>query len=147
MKKHIQNNLGRAFGLLAVLSLGLLIQTSLKADVVVLNNGAVITGNILQQDGNGVLMQMDYGTFRYPQAMIKEARKEVATAPHVSNNGKVIPDWAQIVSLLAKNGWATEIKQVPATVINYGKFNNVPYISFRCASTRSWRICSRCFTG
>ena len=36
--------------------------------------------------------------------------------------------------MLADNGWAPEIKQVPATVINYGKFNNVPYVSFRCAA-------------
>jgi|GEM_PF-1308458 hypothetical protein len=135
MKKYTQNNLGRVLGLLAVLGLGLLFPPSLKADVVVLQNGAVITGNILQQDGNGVLLQMESGTFRYPLAMIKEVRKEAATAPHVSNNGKVIPDWAQIISLLAKNGWATEIKQVPATVINYGKYDNVPYVSFRCASS------------
>ena len=75
------------------------------------------------------------GTYRYPMAMIKEVKKEAAAAPHVSNNGKVIPDWAQIVSILANNGWAPEIKQVPATVINYGNFNQVPYISFRCASS------------
>ena len=132
MNTNQRINLGKVFGLLAVISFGLL--PLLKADVVVLQSGVVITGNVLQQDASGVLLQMEYGTYRYPQAMIKAVRKEAATAPHVSNNGKVIPDWAQIVSLLANNGWATEIKQVPATVINYGKYNNVPYVSFRCAS-------------
>jgi hypothetical protein len=107
---------------------------SLRADVLVLQSGAVITGKVLQQDANGVLMQMEYGTYRYPLALVKDVKKEAATAPHVSNNGKAIPDWAQIVTLLANNSWAPEIKQVPATVINYGKFNNVPYVSFRCAS-------------
>jgi hypothetical protein len=107
---------------------------SLNADVLVLQSGVVIAGNILQQDNSGVLMQMEYGIFRYPSAIIKEVRKEAATAPHVSNNGQVIPDWAQIVTLLANHDWAPEIKQVPATVINYGKFNNVPYVSFRCAA-------------
>ena len=73
--------------------------------------------NILQQDSNGVLLQMEYGTFRYPLTMIKDVKKETATAPHVSNNGQVIPDWAQIVTMLANNSWAPEIKQVPAMVI------------------------------
>src|ERR1017187_9610708 len=121
----------KIFVLLAVIGFGLL--PLLKADVVVLQSGVVITGNILQQDANGVLVQMEYGTFRYPLAMIKDVKKEAAAAPHVSNNGAAIPDWAQIVSLLANNSWAPEIKQVPATVINHGNFKYVPYISFRCA--------------
>jgi hypothetical protein len=133
MKTNPQTLSRRIFVLLAATVFGFLFQPLLKADVVVLQNGAVITGHILQQDSNGVLLQMEYGTFRYPPELIKDVKKEAATAPHVSNNGKVIPDWAQIVSLLANTGWAPEIKQVPATVINYGNFNNVPYVSFRCA--------------
>ena len=104
----------------------------LRADVVVLQSGAVITGNILQQDGSGVLVQTESGTYRYPSAWLKEVRREAAAAPHVSNNGQVIPDWAQIVSRLADSGFAPAIQQVPATVIGYGTFKNVPYISFRC---------------
>jgi hypothetical protein len=132
MKTKWQTRLERAVQLLAAIIFGLMLQPSLKADVVVLQNGAVIAGNILQQDANGVLVQGEYGTFRYPPAMIKEVRKETAAAPHVSNNGHVIPDWAQIVTLLANSGFAPAIQQVPATVIGYGTFKNVPYISFRC---------------
>jgi hypothetical protein len=120
--------------LLAACGLALWSQPLLKADVVVLQSGDVLTGTVLQKDADGVLLQTEYGTYRYPQSMIRDVKKEAATAPHVSNNGQRIPDWAQIVSLLAKNDWATGIKQVPATVINYGKFNNVPYVSFRCAT-------------
>jgi hypothetical protein len=123
--------LRKTFVLLAAIGFGLL--PLLLADVVVLQSGAVITGNILQQDASGVLMQMEYGTFRYPMAMVRDMKKEAAAAPHVSNNGQVIPDWAQIISLLANTGWAPEIKQVPATVINHGSFKYVPYVSFRCA--------------
>ena len=121
------------FGCLLALSVALLAAPGLKADVVVLQSGSVITGTILQQDAGGVLLQMEYGTFRYPLNLIREVRKEPATAPHVSNNGQVIPDWAQIVSLLANTGWADNLQQVPAPVISYGMFNNIPYISFRCA--------------
>ena len=105
----------------------------LRADVLLLQSGAVVAGKVLQQDANGVLMQTEAGTYRYPQAWIKDVKKEAATAPHVSNNGQAIPDWAQIVTLLADSGFAPEIKQVPAPVISYGNFKNVPYLSFRCA--------------
>lgn len=125
--------LGRTLGLLAVFSFGWLFQPTLKADVVLLQSGAVITGKILQQDGNGVLMQTEFGTYRYPLSSVKDVKKEAATAPHVSNNGQTIPDWAQIVTSLADSGFAPEIKQVPAPVIRSGNFKNVPYISFRCA--------------
>ena len=53
-----------------------------------------------------MLIQMNTGTFRYPLSWIREVKKEAAAAPHVSNNGRRIPDWAQIVSLLAKTGWS-----------------------------------------
>lgn len=120
------------FSLLAAVIFGLL--PSLKADVVVLQNGTVITGTILQQDANGILLHTQYGTYRYPLAAISDVKKEAATAPHVSNNGQVIPDWAQIVSILATNGWAAGMKQVPATMIETGNFKNVPYVSFRCGN-------------
>jgi hypothetical protein len=123
----------RAFGLLAVFGFGLLFPLALQADVLLLQSGAVVTGKVLQQDGNGVLMQTEFGTYRYPSAWIKDVKKEAAAARHVSNNGQTIPDWAQIVTLLADSGFAPEIKQVPAPVISSGNFKNVPYVSFRCA--------------
>jgi hypothetical protein len=128
MKSNKRTNL--VFGLLAASVFGWSLM--LKADVVVLQSGAVLPGNVLQQDANGLLLQTESGTYRYPLALIKEVKKEAVTAPHVSNNGQVIPDWAQIVSLLANSGFAPAIQQVPATVIGYGTFKNVPYISFRC---------------
>jgi hypothetical protein len=132
MKKIQLAKLSRAFKLLAIAGVVFLLESALKADVVVLQSGVVITGNVLQQDSNGVFVQTEAGTFRYPPAWIKEVRREPAAVPHVSNNGQVIPDWAQIVSLLANSGFAPAIQQVPATVIGYGTFKNVPYISFRC---------------
>lgn len=134
MKTYQRINSGKACGLLAVISFGLWLQPLLKADVVILQNGAVVTGNVLQQDGDGVLLQMDSGTYRFSPASVRDVKKEAAAAPHVSNNGQRIPDWAQIASLLANNGWAQGLKQVPAPVINSGVWANIPYISFRCAS-------------
>jgi hypothetical protein len=133
MKNNQLVRVSKMFGLAAV-AISLMIAPTAQADVIVLQSGTVITGKVLQQDANGVLMQMEYGTFRYPLNLVKEVKPEAATAPHVSNNGQVIPDWAQIVSLLANNGWADNLQQVPAPVISYGMFKNIPYISFRCAT-------------
>lgn len=132
MQTFKRTKLDWALGILAVFSVGL--TPLLHADVVILQSGAVITGTILQQDANGVLLQMQYGTYRYPLAWIKDVKKEAAAAPHVSNNGQTIPDWAQIVTLLANNSWAPELKQVPAAMIETGMWKNVPYVSFRSAS-------------
>jgi hypothetical protein len=116
----------------ALLAFAIFSRNSLNADVVILESGKVITGNVLQQDSDGVLVQMDYGTFRYPLSMIKDVRKEKIDASAESSSAQRIPNWAKIVSLLATNGWAHELKQIPATVIDNGVLEDVPYISFRC---------------
>lgn len=134
MNINRQINPGRGFKLLAVFGFVLSLQPLLQADVVVLQNGGVLSGTVLQQDANGVLIQTETGTYRYPSSWISEVKKEAAAAPHVANNGQRIPDWAQIVSRLANNGWADGLQQVPATMIETGPWKNVPYVSFRCAA-------------
>jgi hypothetical protein len=134
MKKNQPINSVRAIKILAVIGLGFYFQPLVNADVVVLQQGGVLTGTVLQQDGQGVLIQTETGTYRYPPSWVTDVKKEAAAAPHVSNNGKRIPDWAQIVSLLANNSWANGLKQVPATMIENGVWKNVPYVSFRCGS-------------
>jgi len=132
-KTHITKSFS-AIKLLAACALGLGCQPLLKADVVILESGGVLTGKVLQQDDDGILIQLESGTHRYPRSWVKEVKKEPAAAPHVSNNGQRIPDWAQIVTLLANTGWSQGLKQVPATMIENGVWKNVPYISFQCRS-------------
>src|ERR1700723_3305347 len=86
--------------------------SSVNADVTILQNGDVITGKVLQQDSDGVLVQMEYGTFRYPQAMVKDVRKETVSASPELHSAQRIPNWAKIISALTTNGWAHELKQI-----------------------------------
>ena len=106
---------------------------STQADVIIRTDGSVITGNVLQQDSNGVLIQMSYGTFRYRLSLIKDVRIENVAASTGSSDQR-IPNWAKIISALATNTWAHDLRQIPATVIDNGVLENVPYISFRCSS-------------
>jgi len=100
---------------------------TLRADVVILQYGNIVTGQVLQQDDDGVQIQTKTGTVRYPTSMVKEVRREDAEL----STGR-IPSWVTIISQLTTNEWAHEIKQIPATVIDNGSLRNVPYISFRC---------------
>jgi hypothetical protein len=130
-KNHITKSL-KTVRLVVACGLALWCPTLLNADVVILEKGGVLTGKVLKQDDDGVLIQMESGTHRYPRSWIKEVKKEPAAAPHVSNNGQRIPDWAQIVTLLANTQWSDGLKQIPATMIETGIWKNVPYISFQC---------------
>ena len=93
----------KKFAFSFVLALTILFHNVLNADVVILESGQVITGSILQQDAGGVLIQMDYGTFRYPLAMVKDVRKEAIASPSESVSGQRIPNWAKIISSLCTN--------------------------------------------
>ena len=125
---------GKKLGLWLIVGLGLLFQQYLRADIVILGNGTVITGNVLEKDSDGVLIQMDYGTFRYPSSFVKDVRKEQHLTTTESPETNRIPNWAKIISVLVTNGWQHELKQIPATVIDNGVLKDVPYISFRCNS-------------
>jgi hypothetical protein len=45
-----------------------------------------------------------------------------------------IPDFRTTIFLLSQQPWATNLEQIPATVIDKGILRNVPYISFRCGT-------------
>ena len=79
-------------------------------------------------------MQMDYGTLHYPQSWIKDVQRNTNDFVVEPNGTKRIPRWGEIISTLATNVWAHELKQIPATVIDNGVLEDVPYISFRCTS-------------
>src|SRR3989442_6083308 len=122
------------FSLVALLSAA----SSSQGDVLILKSGQVINGTVLQRDGKGVLIKLDYGTFTYPVSMLKDVKVEDITATaarpdHAGSPDRRIPAWGSVVTLLAKKTWATEFKQIPATVIDKGILQNVPYLSFRCA--------------
>lgn len=59
-------------------------------------------------------------------------------------NGKApreLQDWGQVVTRLANQEWATDIRQIPSAVIEAGVFKHVPYTSFRCWSVTRRQAC------
>jgi hypothetical protein len=111
---------------------------SAHTDVIILKSGKVINGSVIQRDPNGVLIKLDYGTFTYPLSMVRDVQQEESATEQSEQKQAEEPDqrfprWGKIITELAKRKWATELKQIPATVIDNGIFQNVPYSSFRCA--------------
>jgi hypothetical protein len=133
MNKSTANS-GKTLTLIYVFSFSLLFLLPLQADVVIFQSGKVVTGTVLQQDEDGVLIQMDYGTFRYPASWVKDVQKEKTASPAEPHSTARIPNWSKIISALVTNSWVHELKQIPATVIDNGVLQDVPYISFHCNS-------------
>jgi len=76
-------------------------------------------------------MLTDYGTLTYSRSIIKEIKVDRAEAVDFPSTNR-LPDSRSVLVLLSRQQWASNLKQIPATVIDKGVLRNVPYISFRC---------------
>ena len=118
-----------AVAAISTIIVALLLESPLKADVVILQNGGFLIGQVISQDEDGVQFRTDAnsGNVHYPVSMVKDVVKQ-----EFKSTTNRIPSWVNILSRLATNEWAHDIKQIPATVIYNGSLQDVPYISFRC---------------
>ena len=109
---------------------------NVEADTVTLTSGNPIKGIVVQQDENYVVVLSDYTTVRLMRAMVTDVKIDEGNEPKTpkSNSGgdQFFPDWRRIIAQVAKKAWSTELRQIPATVIDKGILKNIPYISFRC---------------
>jgi hypothetical protein len=98
------------------------------ADTVKLTSGGSVDCIVLQETKTYVTVLlgsqiMGYTRFEV-ESISKEARKDTKTSAR-------IPNYETIVIRLAGQPWASELYQIPATVIGLGKLRNVPYKSQR----------------
>jgi hypothetical protein len=105
-----------------------------RADVIIIKNGDVINGTVLQTNDNGILFRCDYGTVTYPPGMILRVQRNSTSerAEPIASDTNALPSWGRIIEALSKQSWAHDLRQIPATVIDKGVLKDVPYISFRC---------------
>jgi len=87
---------------------------------------------VLQTNGEDLLLLADYGAFRYGIGSFKKIEIDPAKPLRVSSTNQ-LPDFKSVVLLLSRQAWASNLEQVPATVIDKGMLRHVPYVSFRCA--------------
>lgn len=130
--------------LILTLSVVLLCGGMARADVVKLRNGGEIEGTVLQETPTRVAIRMAYGTVSLERAQVasierkpfieppprRSKRQEVEHRPAAEVSQR-FPDWRRTIDSLAKQPWAAEFKQIPATVVDKGVFRNIPYTSYR----------------
>jgi hypothetical protein len=103
------------------------------ADRLLLLGDRTVEGTVLQTNGDNIVLLTDYGTLTYSRGLVKEIIVEQTKKAKQSASGR-FPDSRNIILLLNRQPWASNLKQIPATVIDKGILKNVPYISFRCGS-------------
>jgi hypothetical protein len=101
------------------------------ADTIVLSSGQALTGTALRTNGDNVFVMMDHAAFNFSRANIKEIKLDQRKLAEPRGTNR-LPAFKFIVSLLAKQPWASELRPIPATVIDRGVLKNVPYVSFQC---------------
>jgi hypothetical protein len=100
-------------------------------DSLTLVTGRTLTGTLARTNGDDVLLVMDYAAFNFSRNSIKEIVVDQTENTELRDTNR-IPAFRLIVSLLARQGWVSDIRPIPATVIDKGILRNVPYQSFRC---------------
>jgi hypothetical protein len=119
------------FILMSLLASCLLALPVAFADTLVFPTGPSISGTILQTNGEDVLLWTGYSAYSFSRANIKAIKFERAETAEVNSTNR-LPDTKDLVLLLSKQPWGSNLRQIPATVIDKGILRNVPYVSFRC---------------
>lgn len=105
-------------------------------DEVLLKSGNRVKGTIVAQSRDQVVMRIGEGTIVYPKRAIRRIYDGITAnhpASQVRADDELPPWWIPLADLYAED-WVTTLKNVPATVIESGSFQNVPYLSFRANS-------------
>ena len=100
-------------------------------DTIVLSSGRTLIGTAVRTNGDDVLLVMDYGAFNFSRASIKKIQTEQLEAAELHNTNR-LASFKTLLLILARQAWASDLRPIPATVIDKGMLRNVPYQSFRC---------------
>jgi hypothetical protein len=91
-----------------------------------------LEGTVLRTNGNDILLLMSDGILLCPRTNI-ESITLAAPKATPSHTKEGLPSFQTALLALNRQTWASNLKQIPATVIDAGPMKNVPYVSFRCA--------------
>jgi hypothetical protein len=101
------------------------------ADTLFFSNGRVVSGTVLQTNGDEILLLTPHAAYNFSRSHVKEIKTGFEEDARNSNTNR-LSNFKQAMLVLSKQLWATNITPIPATVIDKGIFRNVPYSSFQC---------------
>jgi len=100
------------------------------ADTIKLKNGGSLEGVILKEGDGSVIVRLKYATVTLDRTDIEAIEKtKVEEAPAAAPLR--LARWDRCIEVVAARAWATELRQIPATVIDKGILKNVPYMSHK----------------
>lgn len=118
--------------LLVVLIFTIGIVHPLRSQTIIFSNGRTMDGTVIRTNGNDVIVATDYGTLNFGLENIKEIKEAQPEGSKTQSTNR-LADFRAAITGLSKEKWASDLSQIPATVIEKGMFRNVPYVSFRCS--------------
>lgn len=104
-----------------------------EPDMLVLKDGSVLSGVIVQNTAKAVTIQKKYSLITLSKSEIVRIRDDADLGLEFTkaNRPGDLPAWRVIVNDLRNNDAIKSLEQIPATTIDNGVFRNVPYLSFR----------------
>jgi hypothetical protein len=102
------------------------------ADTISFGPGRSMDCTVLQDDGRTVTVLHNASLLRFPRSDVEVVKDTTADrGERSSTSASRLPNYAATIVRLAAQEWATELRQIPATVIDTGVMRNVPYKSHR----------------
>jgi hypothetical protein len=109
--------------------------SAVLADSLTLSGNSSISCTVLQESSSYVTILWDDELVRLDRREVQEIRKSPPqSALTISAAETGIPKYSDIIRALAKQSWAVDLQQIPATVIDVGSLRHIPYKSHRVAS-------------
>lgn len=104
-----------------------------EPDSVLLKDGSLHRGLIVQNTAKVVLLQGRYSIQTFPKSEIVRIRDEADIGMEFTkaNTPGDLPAWRVMVNDLRNNDAVKSLEQIPATGIDSGTYKNIPYLSFR----------------
>ena len=114
-------------------SLSLALGSARAMDQIMLKTGTRVSGTILGQSKDRVIMRVGQGNAVYSKKAIWRIYEDITDRPPDTRVLKrdELPPWWVPLSDLYHEDWVNSLKSVPAGRIDEGELQNVPYVSFR----------------
>jgi hypothetical protein len=109
-----------------LLLVGILASPTWAADLVVMKSGRTYEGTVQKVDDSSVVIAKDGMSFSLPRAGVQGIRYA-----NVEKSAVAIPTLAAVLEEARKLSFSGELIQIPATVIDTGVLQRVPYVSYR----------------
>ncbi len=103
--------------------------------------GEPLSCTVLQEDPARVTVLFGASVLSFSRAEIQEiVRSDETLSAEPAATASGLPAYGEVIRRLARQPWATGLRQIPATVIDVGALRNVPYKSQRVAEDREVNV-------